>query len=171
MKKLFLLVLIGFFLVQMACTRGDEARLQKILSSNKPPVGVVFEIASGDGDGLKWAIPMVQSYAKQLREKFPGIELAVVSHGEELFQLTRDNRPYFAETHRQVQSLVEDQSIEVHVCGNYAASSGVSEDEFVDYVDVAERGPVQVRAYINAGYELLFIRQPAEQINISERRQ
>ena len=164
-EKIFLLVLIGLFLAQTACSRSDEARPQKILSSSEPPVGVVFEIASGDDDGLRWAIPMVQSYAKELREKFPGIELAVVSHGEELFQLTRDNRQYFAETHKQVQSLVEDQDIEVHVCGNYAASSGINEDEFVDYVDVAERGPAQVRAYKNAGYELLFIRQPTEQIN------
>jgi intracellular sulfur oxidation DsrE/DsrF family protein len=165
MKKIFFFALISLSLVLTACTKSDGTELQKILSSSKPPAGVVFEIASGDDDGLKWAIPLVQSYTKQLREKFPNIELAVVSHGEELFQLTRDNRQFFADSHKQVQSLIEDQDIEVHVCGNYAASFGVNEDDFVDYVDVAERGPAQVKAYENAGYELIFIKQPTEQIN------
>ena len=157
MKNIIFSILIGLTLLQTACNESSEEGLQKILSSGEPPVGVVFEIASGDEEGLNWAVPVVQSYVKQLRTKFPGIKLAVVSHGEEQFQLTKDNRRHFAVTHQQIASLIKNQDVEVHVCGNYAASYGFEEDKFVDYVDVAERGPAQVKAYENAGYEVLFI--------------
>ena len=160
MKKFFLFVLIGLSLIQTACTKSGEAGIEQILLSSKPPVGVVFEIASDDDEGLKWALPLVQSHAKQLREKFPGIELAMVFHGEEQFQLTKDSSQYFPDAHKQVKSLIKDQGVDVHVCGNYAASFGVEEDDFVDYIDVAARGPAQVNAYENAGYVVLFISQP-----------
>jgi intracellular sulfur oxidation DsrE/DsrF family protein len=164
MKNIFLFILIGLSLIQTACDKSDksgEAGVQQILLSSKPPVGVVFEIASGDDEGLKWALPLVQSYSKQLREKFPGIELAMVFHGEEQFQLTKDSSQYFPDAHKQIKSLITDQGVDVHVCGNYAASFGIEEDDFVDYIDVASRGPAKVNAYENAGYVVLFIRQPA----------
>jgi intracellular sulfur oxidation DsrE/DsrF family protein len=165
MKKFFLFVLIGLSLIQMACGKSDksgEVGIQQIMLSSKPPVGVVFEIASGDDEGLKWALPLVQSHAKQLREKFPGIELAMVFHGEEQFQLTKDSSQYFPDAHKQIKSLINDQDIDVHVCGNYAASFGVEEDDFVDYIDVASSGPAQVKSYEKDGYVVLFIRQPTE---------
>jgi intracellular sulfur oxidation DsrE/DsrF family protein len=161
MKRILLLV-VGLSLLQTACSKSNEEALLKILSSGEPPAGVVFEIASGDDEGLNWAIPVVQSYAKQLRTKFPAIKLAVVSHGEEQFQLTKDNRQDFAATHQQVASLITNQGVEIHVCGNYAASWGIDGEEFVDYVDVAARGPAQVNAYEDAGYEVLFINKPNE---------
>ena len=52
-KNIFLFVLIGLSLFQTACTKNGEAGIQQILSSSKPPVGVVFEISSGDDEGLK----------------------------------------------------------------------------------------------------------------------
>jgi len=164
MKKDFLFVLLGLSLALSACSsKSGEEGLQKILSSSEPPAGVVFEIASGDETGLKWAIPIVRSYTKQLRDKFPGIKLAVVSHGEEQFQLTKDNQQNFADTHQQVVNLNKNQGVEIHVCGNYAASAGVDEDEFVGYIDVAARGPAQVKAYERAGYAVLFIDNPNTQ--------
>ena len=160
MKKYLLFTLIGLSLVQTACTKSGEAGIQQILLSSKPPVGVVFEVASDDDDGLRWALPLVQSYAIALRQKFPDIKLAMVFHGEEQFQLTKDSSQYFVDAHEQVKSLIKNQGIDVHVCGNYAAGFGVEEDDFVDYVDVAARGPAQVNAYENDGYVSLFIRQP-----------
>ena len=164
LKKIFLILFIGLSLNQTACTRSSESGIQQILLSNKPPVGVVFEIASDDDNGLSWALPLVQSYAKQLRQKFTGIKLAMVFHGEEQFQLTKDSSQYFPNTHKQVKSLIDDQGMDVHVCGNYAASYGVEEDDFADYIDVAGRGPARINAYENAGYVVLFIRQPEKGI-------
>ena len=159
-KKTFLFILIGLSLIQTACTKSGGGGIEQILSSSEPPVGVVFEVASGDDEGLKWSIPLVQSYAKQLREKFPGVELAVVFHGEEQFQLTKDSSQYFPDAHKQIKSLINGQDVDVNVCGNYAASFGVEEEDFVDYVDVASRGAAKINAYEKAGYVVLFIRQP-----------
>ena len=36
---------------------------------------------------LEWAIPAVNQYVKKLRERFPDINLAVVTHGKEQFGL------------------------------------------------------------------------------------
>ena len=160
MKKVFLWALIGSSFILAACTESGEAGIQQILLSNKPPVGVVFEISSDDSEGLRWALPLVQSYAIQLRQTFPKIKLATVFHGEEQFQLTSDSSQYFPDAHKQIKSLINDQGIEVNVCGNYAASFGVEEDDFVDYIDVAARGPAKINAYENAGYAVIFIRQP-----------
>ena len=159
MKKVLFFILVGLSLVQTACNINAEEGMMKILSSDKPPVGVVFEVASGDENGWKWAVPLVKSYARQLREKFPKIKLAVVSHGAEQFQLTKGNRQYYPNAHKQVASLVKDQGIDVHVCGNFASSFGINKDDFVDFIDVASRGPAQVNFYENAGYVVLFVRQ------------
>lgn len=157
-------MLLSPSLVQTACAKSGAAGLQQILSVSKSPVGVVFELGSGDEEGLKWAIPVMQSYAKQLRAKFPRIKLAVVSHGEEQFQLTKDNNKNFAAAHKQVESLVKNQGIDFHVCGNYAPMKGIDEDEFVDFISVVSRGPTQIRAYKDDGYQVLFIHKPKTDI-------
>ena len=60
--------------------------------------------------------------------------------------------------------IINDQGIDVNVCGNYAASFGVGEDDFVDYVDVAARGPAKINAYKKDGYVVLFINEPEKSI-------
>ena len=160
MKKTLLFVFIGLSFLQTACTTHAEKGLEAILSSSKPPVGVVFEIASGDDDGFKWAVPLVESYAKQLRKKFPGIKVAVVSHGSEQFSLTKGNRKQYTDTHKKVASLVKDKGIDVHVCGNFASGYGVSKNDFVDFIDVADRAPGQISDYEDAGYVVLFLSKP-----------
>lgn len=160
MKKIILYLLISLSLSQTACAKSGETGLIEILSASKPPVGVVFEIGSGDENGLSWAVPVVKSYAKRLRAKYPKIKLAVVSHGEEQFSLTKNNLNNFSSVHKQVQDLVKKQNVDFHVCGNYASISGIDEDEFVDFIDVASRAPVQIRSYKEKGYTLLFVRKP-----------
>ena len=162
MKKILLLLIVGLVGLQAACKPHGETGLQKIMSMSTPPAGVVFEIASDDDEGFAWAVPLVNSYARQLRKKFPDIKLAIVSHGEEQFQLTKDNRDEFADVHQKVVSLINQQDIDVHVCGNLAASQGVDEDKFIDDIDVAARGPTQIKVYQQNGYEVLFIHRPQE---------
>lgn len=161
MKKIILFILVSLFIVQVACSTNAEEGMKQILSLDKSPVGVVFEVASGDEDGFKWAVPLIQSYSKKLRTKFPKIKLALVSHGEEQFQLTKENYINYPVAHKQIKSLVKDQGIDVHVCGNYASSYGVSEDDFVDFIEVASRGPGQINEYKKSGYRVLFVRPPS----------
>ena len=153
---LLLLLISGFGLPSVHA--GDLQQIQSILAEETPPDGVVFEIISNK-DGLQWAIPRVQSYAAQLREKFPQLAIAVVSHGREQFALQSSKQKQYPAVHQQVQSLVGDK-VQVHVCGTYAEWKGVSPEEFPDYVDVAAEGPAQIRSYQELGYLLVQLKKP-----------
>jgi len=160
MKKLSVLLALGLSLLTMVYSQASDVQVKDILASSEPPVGVVFEVAGFEDNGFDWAAPVLKSYAKQLRAKFPGIKLAVVSHGLEQFQLTQENRQEHAVTHNKVRSLVKESGIEVHVCGNFASMMDVGRDEFVDFVKVAGRAPLQIEEFKQVGYKLVIVKNP-----------
>jgi intracellular sulfur oxidation DsrE/DsrF family protein len=138
------------FAVQAYAAATDE--IEDVLQLRKAPPGVVFEIVSSDAAALESAIPKVNRFVRRLRERFPGLAIAVVSHGDEQFALmTRQG-----EAHEQVHALVRDlsqhQEVPVHVCGTYASWRDVAPEEFPDYVDVVSQGPSQIKDYIDFGY-------------------
>lgn len=147
-------------LVVVAAQAHDAEEVEALLAAASPPHGVVFEIASGDPAALDWALPRIQRYVTVLRERFPDLEIAVVTHGREQFALTADRRADRAGVHQQVQRLVRDQDVPVHVCETYAERNGVSAEQFPEYVQVAAAGPAQVRAYRDLGYTLIRLRRP-----------
>ena len=124
--------------------------IQSIINSEEP-AGVVFDVISGDEDYLREALPAIQGYIKTLRNKFPELAIAVVTHGREQFALQKQIKPAYKKVHRQVQSLLAD-DVPVHVCATHAGWRGVSEEDFPDYVDVAAAGPAQVNDYVSLGY-------------------
>lgn len=148
-----LLTLLTSGLAQAA----DEIRT--LLQSDKPPAGVVFEVLEGSGDALQWAIPRIADYAKRLRDRFPGLDIAVVSHGKEQFALQKRRRAEYREVHQGVQSLLGDE-VQVHVCGTHAGWYGVTAEDFPDYVDVAAAGPAQINDYKQLGYVLIRLGPP-----------
>jgi len=160
MKKILNIFIASLLLLQTACNAAVDTNIDKILAAEQPPVGVVFEVSSSDDDGFDWAAPLLKTYAMQLRKKFPELKLAVVAHGLEQFQLTREKRQQHAGTHSKVQSLVKDDDIDVHVCGNFASMLGVDKKEFVDFVKVAERAPLKIDAFRQAGYRLVILTPP-----------
>lgn len=160
MKKLYFPLMICFSLILTACNLSGEERLKQTLSSEQAPTGVVFEVASDDGEGLKWVVPMVKSYSRQLREKFPGIKFALVSHGKEQFQLTQNNIQRYVNSHRQVKTLVNEEGVTFHICATNAASSGLKANDFVTFVDVVEYAPDQIEKYKAKGYVVLFLKKP-----------
>jgi len=117
---------------------------------------VVFEIVEGDEDALAGLLPRLRQAIAQLRQRFPEIELAVVSHGGEQFALQSQYREQYHSIHQGVQSLSEDH-VPVHVCGAHAGWYGVSPEDFPDYVDVAPSGPAQINQYVELGYTLVRI--------------
>jgi intracellular sulfur oxidation DsrE/DsrF family protein len=139
---------------------ASGVELEEILQLSEAPAGVVFEIVSGDNEHLRWAIPTVQQHIKQLRQRFPALPVAVVSHGQEQFALTREKRKKYDKVHRGIQSLVKDNDVPVHVCGTYADWHNVAESEFPDYVDVAAAGPAQINDYRQLGYLLVKLKRP-----------
>lgn len=139
---------------------SNQEKVERIVKSQSQPFGVVFEIVEGSKHDISWAIDEVEKYAKQLRQRFPDIGIAVVSHGREEFALMKSEENNYKETHAKVKSLVKDQAIPVHVCGTHASWYGRSEKDFPDYVDVTPAGPTQIADYVDMGYEKIVLEEP-----------
>ncbi len=139
--------------------RADTYTLSQVLALDTEPSGVVFEIVSGQKDALIWAIPQVKEQAKQLRQRFPQLDIAVVSHGAEQFALMTDKQSRYKDTHKAVADLSSQDNIQLHVCETYAGWKGVSASEFPDYVDVAPAGPAQINNYRQLGYLVIVVKR------------
>jgi len=138
---------------------GNEAPLaravEELLSGTRAPAGVVFEIVTEDEDGLEWALPAVERAIRRLRERFPGLPVAVVSHGEEMFALTRDDVD--EETRARLARLTRALGAPVHVCGTFAGWRGLAPEDFTEEVDVAAAGPAQVNDYRALGWTVVRV--------------
>ena len=150
--------IISFFLMASAHANNQQ-EIQQLLAQKDAPFGVVFEIVEGNGDALQWAMPAVNKYVKQLRERFPDIGLAVVTHGNEQFGLVTSQQKDNAKVHKTVQSLVAS-DVPVHVCGTHASWRGKEAKDFPDYVDVSPAGPTEIRNYEEMGYVLVELSKP-----------
>jgi intracellular sulfur oxidation DsrE/DsrF family protein len=129
--------------------------VEALLAATEAPEGVVFEIVSGDEEILGKLLPGLKADIKRLRTRFPGIPIAVVSHGAEQFALTRGNRKNEPELHAISEELVTDQNVNLHVCGTHAGWYGILPEDFPDYVDVAAAGPATINDYRALDYVLI----------------
>lgn len=150
----FLGLLLALFNVQAMA----NPQIDTLLKQDTAPEGIVFEIASSDAGFLDIAIPRIQDYSARLREKFPELSIAVVTHGREQFALTRDKANSNSDVHKRVQSLVKDSGISVHVCETFANWNDVTAEAFPDYIDVSAAGPAQINDYRQLGYTVIRIR-------------
>ncbi|MFP4155785.1 MAG: hypothetical protein ACLFSG_08840, partial [Halothiobacillaceae bacterium] len=78
--------------------------IEKLLQSDEPPAGVVFDIEAWDEDALDKHFPWLLEQIPRLQDRYPDLPVAVVTHGREQFQLTRDARA----EHRAAQAMVDD---------------------------------------------------------------
>ncbi len=118
---------------------------------DKPrPAGVVIEVV-GSEQGLRLGVPRLREAVIRLRERFPGLDIAVVSHGREQFALLAEATG-FHDVQQDMRALIEESQISLHVCGANAERSGKSPEEFVGFVDVAVHGPSQIKDYEALGY-------------------
>ena len=154
--KIFTYVLTLFLLIPLSSCAKDGKTLDDILALENKPAGVVIEIVTWDGDNLEWALPRAKEYIQQLRDKFPKLSIAIVTHGAEQFALTKENQQDKKEIHQLVKSLGND-DVPVHVCETFAGWRGLTAEDFPDYVNVAAAGPAQINDYIAIGYELIVI--------------
>lgn len=149
-------ILAGGLVTDNAIASKDNKTIEDLLALKKAPDGVVIEIVTWDEDNLEWALPLARSHVDKLKQKFPNIPLAIVSHGTEQFALTKDNAENQKEVHSLVKSLSKD-NVPVHVCGTFAGWRGLADEDFPDYVDVTAAGPATVNDYIAMGYALIII--------------
>ncbi len=153
-----LVVLVFFGWHSTVSAKSSDASIQQILKSKKSPEGVVFEILHG-ATGLTWAIPKIKNYVSVLRKKWPNIKVAVVSHGNEQFALTKKNQLKFKQVHTDVKQLGTEFGVPVHICQTYAEMKGVSPEAFPKYVTVSRQGPQEIKNYQEFGYILVKITQ------------
>jgi len=147
------------FLMLFSAAAAAQPEIERLLAASAPPVGVVFEIAEDDEEALSWALPMVVSASERLRVRFPGLPIAVVTHGSEQFGLlTREVDGPLAGLHGKAREL-RASDIDLHVCGTHAGWLGHAPEDFPDYVDVSPAGPAQIRDYRNLGYQLVRLRR------------
>ena len=127
------------------------------LLTQERPAGVVFEIIAGSISMLDDSLPRLRRDIERLRERFPDLPVAIVSHGREQFALTRANRSEHSVAHDLVQQLVDEERVDVHVCGTHAGWFDIEPEDFPDYVDVSATGPAQINDYLALDYELIVI--------------
>lgn len=158
-KGLVVSLLLSLFVFSSSAVYAmdeDQQEVATLLSYKEAPDGVVFELIGDEDDYLLDALKKVQTYKEQLQKKFPGLEIAVVSHGAEQFNLTKEGVYHAEEEHSRVQRLVAD-DVPVHICETHASWRDVTPEDFPDYITVSSTGPAQIREYEDLGYTLVVI--------------
>jgi len=153
----FLSVFCLLICLSMLPAMASASQVEPILKLKTPPEGVVIEIITDDEDGMEWVLPKVARLVQQLRQRFPSLDVAIVSHGAEMFAMLENESKNYSEVHQGVQSLMKDNNVELYVCGTYAGWQGHEDEDFPPYVNVAAVGPVQINDYLDLGYELIVI--------------
>ncbi len=154
-RLIMLLVVIPLGLFSLSSYANRD--LQRVTALDSAPEGVVFEIVDWEDEYLSIAIPWVKQQITALREQFPGLNIAVVSHGSEQFALLKDADAAYPEIHSQVQSLITDHDVKLELCLGHANMRGFNASDFPEYVDIEAAGPAQISAYEARGYELVVV--------------
>ena len=149
------LILFNLIFSSSSFASSSEQEVERILALKQPPSGIIFEIVFISSDSLEWALPKTQQYIKKLRQRFPKLDIAIVTHGSEQFALQTSNTKKFKKVHSLTQQLVTKDNVQLHVCGTYAGWRGLSEEDFPEYVDVTAAGPATINDYISLGYTLI----------------
>ena len=144
---------------QLQAEDSQNAALQQLLLERQAPDGVVFEIMAWEDRTWDWAAPLLRRYVDQLREKYPDLDIVLISQGAELFDLAR--RAALRETPalRQLAALGEE-GVNIYISGDYAKWKRLGKKDFVDFVDVAESGSALLEDYIELGFVPIKLEPP-----------
>jgi len=145
----------------VALTGAAPLTLDELLARPVAPAGVVFEIVDRDPGALEVALPWVKQAAQRLKARHPGLPMALVTHGQEMFALQTGKRAGNPAIHQIAESLSRDDGIPVHVCETYAGWRGLAAEDFPAYIDVAPSGPSQIRNYEALDYVRLVVPRSA----------
>ena len=107
------------------------------------PAGVVLEFKGGDGK-WEWAIPVIESYVRQIRAKYPELPIDIVAHGRGIKSLTEDSIYNFGATQSSLENLSKD-GVDISGCGTKSKKMGSSLDSYAKYIYVAESAPKLIR--------------------------
>jgi intracellular sulfur oxidation DsrE/DsrF family protein len=157
-KLILLAVTLMFPVTQLAAAEFRNTKLEHLLTDSQQPEGVVFEIMVWEDDSWDWAAPMLKYYVERLRHKYAGLDIALISHGAELFDLTQraglENGPAI----RQLADL-EAAGVEIYVDGEYARWKRLEQRDFLDFVEVAASGSALLADFVELGYAAIKLEQ------------
>ncbi len=156
-------VIAGLLLsfTHLLAAETTSLQFEELLAAEGELDGVVFEVMAWQDNSWDWAAPMLQGYVNRLHRKYPDLDVALISQGAELFDLTlraglKDSPPL-----RQLASL-NAAGLEIHIDGQYARWKRLGSRDFLDFVDVVESGDAQLADYIELGFEHVKLEPPDE---------
>lgn len=150
-----ILVLFSSLFWSAAVLGNDD--LQSVFARDTAPPGVVFEIVDWEEEYLATAIPWLKQQIVALRNQYPGLNVAVVSHGREQFALLKDTEAAFPEIHSGARRLISDHDVKLELCLGHANMRGFSKSDFPEYVDIEASGPSQIAVYEALGYDKVVV--------------
>lgn len=158
-KTIIFIILSLLILSSSSFASSHKEQINKLLASNEAPEGIVFELLTWGDNTWKWAAPLIADYRNQLRKKFPDIDVAIVSHGGEQFQLMKSVEDQQSKAIKQLREL-GNEGVDIHVCGVHSGWEDVPDTAYIEIVDVSASGPAQVNDYIKLGYVRVLIDGP-----------
>lgn len=137
---------------------APSPEVESLLEEDPLPAGVAFEIVENDRAALSALLPEIHANIRVLRKRDPELPVAVVSHGAEQFTLTRADTATHGSLHGEVESLVQDEGVNVVVCGAFAGWRDIDSDAFPEFVEVAPAAPDRLDDLRAAGYAVIRLR-------------
>jgi intracellular sulfur oxidation DsrE/DsrF family protein len=157
--RLIYALMLLFSTTSVLAVEFSHPSVNQLLKADVAPDGVVFELLSYDEKTWQWAAPMINSLRQQLKTRFPEIDIAVVSHGAEQFQLMKSKQLEQPKAIAQLSQLT-DEGVNLHVCGTHSSWQDVPENAYLDIVNVSPSGPAQINDYIKLGYKHILLQKP-----------
>lgn len=121
--------------------------VNNILHINEKIEGIVFVIYEYDESALTFFMPRLLYYVSLIKRKHKTLQIAVVSHGDEMLALTIENIVFYLDVHNDLKKLVNNYDVSFHVCGRFAQMNDLDDLDFPPYVDVVPFGPEQINDY------------------------
>lgn len=153
-RRLFLLLSL---IAASSLYAATSTTVDQLLAEQTAPAGVVFEIVEWEDDALASAIPNTIQQIQALRQRFPELPVAVVSHGQEQFALMHKAENAYPEIHQLVKTLDTDHGVEIELCLGHAHMKGYDATDFPDYVSIDGSGPARIADYQSQGYQLVIV--------------
>ncbi len=167
LQILFVYLFLMLLLINpLAAVEGDNGaeipdelpeleQINEIINADEAPAGVVFVIYEYDESALTWIMPRLVYYVTLIHQRFAGLSVAVVSHGDEMLSLTKEGAEIYPEVHFDLETLVKELNVVFHVCGSFATLNDLAESDFPDSIDVVPFGPAQVSDYKSLDYVVI----------------
>ncbi len=159
MMRLTSILILLLYLPLLHASERSDRRIEALLAAAQPPDGVVFEIMAWRDRSWDWAAPQLRVYVDRLRRVYPDLDIALVSNGAELFDLTRDAGLRDSPALRELAAIAAER-VSVHVAGDYASWKRLDAGDFPEFVDVAASGSAQLADYVELGFVHIQLEEP-----------